>query len=232
MRTLIIASFSSLALAVPVEKHTYISRTNVSAKTFAQNTDWIGQVAEATVDCLLFDATSTPVTLALQSDRAPIATSTTSSLRFASSISIYTTTPPVSHPHPSTPVVSEPKPTKPPVGTGESYTGSYTLNYYGGGLGACGDPINDNDMAVALSVELFGDATVDYMTGKTTNKWCGKTIAITNGDVTVNAKIMDRCPGCTGGGLDATPALWEATTGGLGGASGSRIYSMSWRVVV
>ncbi|KAF2692288.1 hypothetical protein K458DRAFT_285895 [Lentithecium fluviatile CBS 122367] len=105
------------------------------------------------------------------------------------------------------------------------------MNYYGGGLGACGDPINDTDMAVALAVDTFGDATVDYMTGKTNNPWCGKKIQITNGGKTAIAYVKDRCSGCTQGGLDATPALWEATTGGLGGANGDRIYSMSWKVV-
>jgi hypothetical protein len=105
------------------------------------------------------------------------------------------------------------------------------MNYYGGALGACGDPIADDSMSVALAVDTFGDATVNSMTGKTTNQWCGKKIEITNGGYTAIAYIKDRCSGCTDGGLDATPALWKATTGGLGGASGDRISTMSWKII-
>jgi len=115
-------------------------------------------------------------------------------------------------------------------GSGTSYAGSLTMNYYGGGKGACGEPIADDTMVAALAVTGFGDSTYDVATGNPTNKWCNQKIRITYNGKTADAKIMDRCSGCTGaGGLDATPALWEALTGGVGGASGDRLESgMSW----
>lgn len=117
-------------------------------------------------------------------------------------------------------------------GDGEVHTGgSLTLNYYNGGMGACGFPVDDSTMVVALASDLMGPATYDPATGNPTNKWCNKKVKITNGDKTATAVIGDRCEGCTNGGFDCTPALWEALTGGLGGASGDRIYSMSWEVV-
>jgi hypothetical protein len=116
-------------------------------------------------------------------------------------------------------------------GSGQTYTGSITMYYYGGGTGACGEPISDTEMVVALGVAEFGDSSYDVMTGLPTNKWCGVTIAITYNGVTTNGKIMDRCPGCTEAGLDMTPALWEKVTGGVGGASGDRLSGATWQVV-
>lgn len=109
---------------------------------------------------------------------------------------------------------------------GEEYSGSLTMNYYSGGTGACGEPIQDTEMVAALAVAGFGDSSYDTATGNPTNKWCNKKIRISYNGKTADATIMDRCPGCTGaGGLDATPALWEALTGGQGGASGDRLES-------
>jgi outer membrane biosynthesis protein TonB len=124
------------------------------------------------------------------------------------------------------------QPSQPSNGDGEVHTGgSLTLNYYKGGLGACGNPVDDSGMFVALASDLMGPATYDPATGNPTNKWCNKKVEITNNGRTATAVIADRCDGCTDGGFDATPALWEALTGGLGGASGDRIYSMSWKVI-
>lgn len=100
------------------------------------------------------------------------------------------------------------------------------MNYYSGGLGACGEPIQDTEMVAALAVDGFGASTYDTATGNPTNKWCNQKIRVSYGGKTADAVIKDRCSGCTGaGGLDATPALWEALTGGLGGASGDRLES-------
>jgi len=99
------------------------------------------------------------------------------------------------------------------------------MNYYSGGLGACGKPIQDTDMTVALGIAEFGASTYDPATGNPTNAWCGQKIKVSYGGKTADAVVMDRCSGCTGAGIDATPALWQALTGGLGGASGDRLTS-------
>lgn len=265
--------FSTMALAAPLDKRAYATKTEVHVEYYTVYTTVTGAQppAAATSDPALFYEEK-PTTLAQQQPTAVTTSSSTSSSTVVAPEPTTTTTAPAvvepttteKKPEPSTTsvapppapttteappppkptttqapppsttsVVAEPEPTQPSSGgDGQVYTGgSYTMNYYGGGLGACGDPIDDGAMAVALAVDVFGDATVDYMTGKTNNPWCGKKIEISNGGKTAIAYVKDRCSGCTEGGLDATPALWEATTGGLGGASGDRIYSMSWKVV-
>jgi hypothetical protein len=86
-------------------------------------------------------------------------------------------------------------------------------------------------MTVALDDEAFGDTETDVMTGKTINSMCGKKVEITNNGNTAIAYIRDRCPGCSKGGLDATPALWKATTGGAGGAAGTKLWTMSYKII-
>lgn len=140
--------------------------------------------------------------------------------------------PPAAPTQPAAPAPAPAPPSQPSGGDGEVHKGgSLTMNRYNGGLGACGTPVSDSEMAVALAVDTFGTATVDRMTGLTTNKWCNKKIEITNDGKTAIATILDRCEGCTNGGLDATPALWDALTGGLGNGAGDRIYTMSWKLV-
>lgn len=143
-----------------------------------------------------------------------------------------TQAPPPPPAEPTQPAAPAPAPSQPSGGDGEVHKGgSFTMNRYQGGLGACGEPVSDDGMFVALAVDVFGTATVDPMTGKTTNKWCNKKIEVTNDGKTAIATIVDRCEGCTNGGLDATPALWDALTGGLGNGNGDRIYSMSWKLI-
>jgi hypothetical protein len=130
---------------------------------------------------------------------------------------------------PSAPAAAPSAPAAAPAGNGEVHSGgSMTMNYFSGGTGACGKPIADTEMTVALDSVLWGASTYEVATGLPTNKWCNKSIAITYKGKTTTAKIMDRCPGCTNSGLDMTPALWQAVTGGAGGASGDRITGMTW----
>lgn len=105
------------------------------------------------------------------------------------------------------------------------------MNYFAGGTGACGQPISDDSMTVALASDLFGESTYDVQTGNPTNKWCNAKVEIDYNGAKATATIMDRCPGCTDGGFDMTPKLWEAITGGAGGASGDRLYGATWKVV-
>lgn len=262
--------FSTMALAAPLDRRAYATKTEVKVEYYTVYTTVTGvKPAAATSDPALFyeskpeTAVEQPATAVTTSPAAPViepepttnappapVPTTLETKPEPSTTSVYT--PPPAAPTkeapapPPVPTQAPPKPapveeSKPPApepeatestGSGQTYKGgSYTMNYYGGGTGACGDPIKDTDMAVALAVDVFGDATVNPQTGKTTNPWCGKKIEVSNNGKTAIAFIKDRCKGCTNGGLDATPSLWEATTGGLGGGNGDRIYSMSWKVV-
>lgn len=77
-----------------------------------------------------------------------------------------------------------------------SFTGRAT--YYSTGIGACGHTNTDSEFVVALNANQY-DAS----------DWCGKKIKITFGKKTKTAVIMDKCPGCSFGSLDMSPALFS-----------------------
>lgn len=271
MKSAVVASalFASLALAAPLNKRAYATRTHTVVETVVvYTTVWDGQApateapaAPTSSPALFFEQPSSSVAV-VTSEPAVVVPSSTPELVIPSStpepevpsstlVPVVAETPaptptPTPSPEPSSapapvpepssepaPVPSstapaEAQPTTPSGGSsgGESFTGSLTMNYYSGGLGACGQPIEDTEMVAALAVAGFGDSTYDPATGNPTNKWCGQKIRISYNGKTADATIMDRCPGCTGtGGLDATPQLWDALTGGIGGASGDRLES-------
>jgi expansin (peptidoglycan-binding protein) len=66
------------------------------------------------------------------------------------------------------------------------------------------------DLYVAIASEAWGASTYDTMTGKATNKWCGQKIRIEYNGKSVDAKVMDMCPGCAGHDLDLSDAAWAA----------------------
>jgi len=97
------------------------------------------------------------------------------------------------------------------VSTGESYSDvDLTINPVTGALGACGEPMNPEDITVALAKSAWGESTYDVMTGKATNKWCGQKIQIKYGGKSVVATVMDMCPGCSGHDIDLSDGAWAA----------------------
>jgi hypothetical protein len=82
-----------------------------------------------------------------------------------------------------------------------------------GAAGACGKAINDGDMIVALAQEAWGASTYDTMTGDATNPWCGQKIKIDYKGNSIEATIMDLCPGCSGHDIDLSLAAWTQLTG-------------------
>jgi hypothetical protein len=82
-----------------------------------------------------------------------------------------------------------------------------------GELGACGKRLSDDEMIVALGAPTMGPSTYNVMTGEATNQWCGKQIQITYQGKTAVGTIQDKCPGCSAGDIDLSPALWKALTG-------------------
>lgn len=111
--------------------------------------------------------------------------------------------------------------------TGESFSSvDMTINPVTGALGACGEPMYPTDLTVALAQPAWGASTYDTMTGKATNKWCGQKIRIEYGGKSVDATIMDMCPGCSGHDIDLSDATWAA----IGMTEWTRVQG-SWSVI-
>lgn len=95
--------------------------------------------------------------------------------------------------------------------TGKSFSDvDLTINPLTGALGACGEPMYASDLYVAIAQSAWGASTYDTMTGKATNKWCGQKIRIQYNGKSVDATVMDMCPGCSGHDIDLSDAAWEA----------------------
>lgn len=86
-----------------------------------------------------------------------------------------------------------------------SFQGKAT--YYGinpGDRGACGDVLTPGDYTVALNQVQYGNLGVK-------SSFCGKTITITDGKKTTQAKVVDACPTgvqCHFGALDMSTSLF------------------------
>lgn len=115
----------------------------------------------------------------------------------------------------SSPAAAPPSSGSPSTGSGGSgtFSGDITIYDNNGGFGACGSVINDSDMIVALAKESWGQSTYDRMTGASTNPWCGQKIQVFYGGKSIQATIMDMCPGCSGHDIDLSLAAWTALTG-------------------
>ncbi|KAI2624795.1 RlpA-like double-psi beta-barrel-protein domain-containing protein-containing protein [Xylaria nigripes] len=72
------------------------------------------------------------------------------------------------------------------------------MTYYTPGLGACGWVNSEADAVVALN-------TADYAGGAN----CGRWITITANGVQTAAQVVDLCPGCTAGGIDVSPVIFD-----------------------
>ncbi|KLO20281.1 hypothetical protein SCHPADRAFT_898310 [Schizopora paradoxa] len=70
------------------------------------------------------------------------------------------------------------------------------------GLNACGGTSTDSDFIVALNADQYGNG-----------EDCFKTITISFQGKSVQAQIVDECPGCPVNGLDLSPSLWSFLTG-------------------
>ncbi|KAJ7176070.1 RlpA-like double-psi beta-barrel-protein domain-containing protein-containing protein, partial [Mycena crocata] len=68
-----------------------------------------------------------------------------------------------------------------------------------GGLGACGNPIQNSDFAVALN-------SADYANGA----HCGQNINVDFNGASITVLVADLCPGCQAGGIDLTQGAFSA----------------------
>jgi len=110
------------------------------------------------------------------------------------------------------PVAAKPS-SAPSSPSGDKFSGDITIYDNTGGFGACGTALYDTDMIVALSIDTWGASTYDVMTGEATNPWCGQKITIEYKGNTIDATIMDLCPGCSGQDIDLSLAAWKKLTG-------------------
>ncbi|RPD63953.1 barwin-like endoglucanase [Lentinus tigrinus ALCF2SS1-7] len=77
-------------------------------------------------------------------------------------------------------------------------SGDATYYEPNGGLGACGSPIQNSDFAVALS-------SAQYSGGSN----CGRRINVHYQGKSVEATVVDLCPGCASGSIDLTPSAFQ-----------------------
>ncbi|KAL0945410.1 hypothetical protein HGRIS_000902 [Hohenbuehelia grisea] len=71
--------------------------------------------------------------------------------------------------------------------------------WYNTGLGACGGRNKDSDRIVALSPRQFKN-----------RQNCRKHIKVHYRGKTVDATVVDLCPGCAGDSIDLSPAAFKA----------------------
>ncbi|KAF9177460.1 hypothetical protein BGZ51_007550 [Haplosporangium sp. Z 767] len=70
--------------------------------------------------------------------------------------------------------------------------------WYTGTLGSCGTPFGPNDMVVAMNAPQMGNKAL-----------CGKSVKISYGGKTVQARVTDTCPSCSSGALDLNQPVFE-----------------------
>ncbi|KAF8197297.1 RlpA-like double-psi beta-barrel-protein domain-containing protein-containing protein, partial [Mycena galopus ATCC 62051] len=68
-----------------------------------------------------------------------------------------------------------------------------------GGLGACGNPIQNSDFAVALSSANFAGGA-----------HCGQNLNVNLNDTTITVTVADLCVGCEADGIDLTQGAFQA----------------------
>jgi outer membrane biosynthesis protein TonB len=120
-------------------------------------------------------------------------------------------------PAPSSAAPVAPAPSAPASGSpssGETFSNvDMTIYDNNGGFGACGTALHDTDMIVALAAPAWGASTYDVMTGAATNPWCGQKIKVEYNGNSIEATIMDLCPGCSGHDIDLSLSAWKKLTG-------------------
>ncbi|KAI9608456.1 hypothetical protein H4Q26_004638 [Puccinia striiformis f. sp. tritici PST-130] len=73
--------------------------------------------------------------------------------------------------------------------------------YFAPGTGACGGTNSESDLIVAMNQAQYEGGSQ-----------CGKTVSIKNeaSGKSVQAKVVDECPGCSHGSLDLSPSTFQA----------------------
>ncbi|CAO3625447.1 unnamed protein product [Cunninghamella blakesleeana] len=74
------------------------------------------------------------------------------------------------------------------------------------GTTSCGGLYTDKDFVVAISMKLMDDFTVS---NPNNHPYCGKTLSIHGPKGSVEAKVVDSCPGCGRRDLDLSPNAFD-----------------------
>lgn len=117
-------------------------------------------------------------------------------------------------------------------GSGSGVSGEGEITYYAVGLGACGyddSGADDTENIVAMPIEMWTavSSATNYGLGMPAHPWCDKTITIRANGKSVQAKIRDNCPGCSGASIDVTPHAFLALFGSLDGGRENVEWSMN-----
>jgi hypothetical protein len=98
--------------------------------------------------------------------------------------------------------------------------------------GACGgDALTGDSKVVAISHiawQEMGGSIHNYMTGESSNPWCGKQIEIEYQGNKAVATIMDMCPGCVNPyDIDLSRSTWAD----LGLSETTRYHGVNWKII-
>jgi hypothetical protein len=141
-------------------------------------------------------------------------------------VDTYTPPPPppvVSYPAEPPPTESPPTESPPSDGPPSGGENAGEITYYNVGMGSCGyddTGADDNDNIVAIPANYWDSISTATNLGVNmpAHPLCDKTITIVaaNGN-TAQAKIRDKCPGCSGMTIDVTPHAFRELYGSLDG---------------
>lgn len=212
---------ASVALAQPHRQH--IAKHQKRDMVLVTDTDWVTKTVDVTSTVWLDgDAIPTPPSTNDGAGQYYHGTSSASN-----SLPTYIA-PPAAHPSAAaptkatTPSISAQTPTSvaAPAATSASSGGSIIyapgattsadceigspcegdLTFYDVGVGACGTT-NDGDTEDVIALP-FGMMGTQSNGNGVVNPFCGKTVTITKGSVSVKATVVDKCMGCLGDSID------------------------------
>lgn len=83
----------------------------------------------------------------------------------------------------------------------QDFSGQAT--YYDVGLGACGVTNTNSELIAAMNVDQFGSQSNG-------NPICGKQATLYYQGKSVTVTVQDKCPGCSYGDIDLSPAAFQA----------------------
>lgn len=105
-------------------------------------------------------------------------------------------------------------------GSGGGLSGSGDLTFYTappGALTSCGETYQESEPMVAMAEDIMSKD----------KSLCGKEVAIHYEGKTTKAKIVDTCPGCKGGSIDLSPAVFKTFASKAQG----RLHNAKWQIV-
>ncbi|KAK4204582.1 RlpA-like double-psi beta-barrel-protein domain-containing protein-containing protein [Triangularia verruculosa] len=94
-----------------------------------------------------------------------------------------------------------------PANTAVAASGDFTHYSPSVGLGACGQVHQDSELVVAISYADFDPQTPAG--NPNNNPLCGRRLRASFEGKSVDVTVVDRCPSCSSGSLDLSPATFQ-----------------------